>query len=125
MAKLSKDFLAASTAAFDEFLTLLIHLELCDKAVGWVNRNMNCLTIELFACEGIDNDAVLRKLDGDNLALTASELAGVDGNFIISADWELLNTMCFSLLLVELGGELAVLVILCSVEEGLSCLLSL
>ena len=79
----------------DEFLTVLVHLKLCDDAVGWVEWVLNVLAILLLLCDRIDVDSHFRELKIYNLSISVLEFACDNVNFIITADWKTLNAVCF------------------------------
>ena len=104
---------------------MLVHLELCDDNVGWVDRDERGLAGELGDRNRLDVDPHRPELDGSDAAGPAAELATDDLNLVIAADWEALDAVRLLQVLGERRAHGDVLLLFGGVEEGLADLAGL
>ena len=103
---------------------MLVHLELGDNKVGWVDWKWDVLSVILDLAAVIDDDPHLAKADLEDLTVDAA-LADGALDLIIAVDWEPLDAMSLLELLGKWSGEGDVLSVLGSIEVLLAALASL
>lgn len=80
----------------DQFLSVLVQVQLGDDNLGWVQSDWDGGTVGLFLGDLVNLDGELQSVDGRNLTfLTLLGTTG-DQNFVFSSDWQSLDTVLSS-----------------------------